>query len=512
MNAVEYCLLNGLKVAGPEHPAILSVGEQLSYGALVARVAQFAAGLRRAGVRVGDRVGMLMLDTPDIVALHQAVMAIGGIAVAMSNRASPDELRQIFTVVRPVIVVADAEFADAANKAAADAATDTMLLRRDRELAAWKSEVAGTLEVLPREPSDPAYWVMTSGTTGAPKAVEHCHGNVGISDRFYVETFGSNSSDRFFGTSRFHFAYAIGIMFSVLRLGATNILMERWATAPSVAALVEAFAPTVLLSVPSVFHLLLDAGVASTPAFRAIRYTFSAGERLPPQIGAAWERESGQPILDGLGCSELVFVVTANIPVLRRLGSSGRAAPCVEVRIVDTDGVQINKPDRVGRIEVRMPSVCLGYRHAGMAPGDPPDRPADVFKPDGWFATGDEYSLDADGFLFHRGRSGDMLRVSGIWVSPAEIEDALGGLDGIAESAAVQGENEIGLAEIVLFVVPAIDRNPAAALEAARTRLEQALPSYKRPRRFEAIAALPRTATGKVQRHKLRQQLRRHPA
>jgi acyl-coenzyme A synthetase/AMP-(fatty) acid ligase len=497
MNAVEYCLLNGLAVSGPEHPAILSEGESLSYGVLVARVAQFAAGLRRAGVRPGDRVGLLMLDTPDTVAMYLSIMAVGGVTVAMSNRAGPAELQQIFTVVRPVIVVADAEFVDAANKASADAATDTKLLRRDRELAAWKSEPVGTLEILPREPSDPAFWVMTSGTTGAPKAVEHCHGNVAICDRFYRESLGASPADRFFGTSRLHFAYAIGIMFSVLRLGATNILMERWATAPTVAAMVERFAPSILLSVPSVFHMLLDAGLAATPPFRAVRHTFSAGERLPPQIGAAWEKASGQPILDGLGCSELVYVVTANLPVLRRLGSSGRPASCVEVR--------------TGRIEVRMPSLCRGYRHAGMAPGDPPDRPANVFKPDGWFATGDEYSLDADGFLFHRGRSGDMLRVSGRWVSPSEIEDALGGVKAVAESAAVQGENDIGLAEIVLFVVPALDGNPAAALEAARARLWTALPSYKQPRRFEAITALPRTATGKVQRHKLREQLRNAP-
>ena len=157
-----------------------------------------------------------------------------------------------------------------------------------------------------------------------------------------------------------------------------------------------------------------------------------------------------------------------------------------------------------------MTSVCEGYRSASDAQR-PPERPAERFKSDGWFATGDEYVRDADGFYHHRGRTGDILRVSGLWVSPSEIEDALAGIPSIVESAAVLGENDIGLAEIVLYVVPAPGADATAAKKAAHERLAQALPRYKQPRRFEAIADLPRTATGKVQRHKLRERLRRGP-
>jgi len=158
-----------------------------------------------------------------------------------------------------------------------------------------------------------------------------------------------------------------------------------------------------------------------------------------------------------------------------------------------------------------MPSVCEGYRASAGDLAGLPQRPAAQFKPDGWFSTGDEYVRDADGFYHHRGRSGDMLRVSGIWVSPAEIEDALAGQRSIAESAAVLGESEIGLAEIVLYVVPATGADAAAAIREARDRLAQVLPRFKQPRRFEAVADLPRTATGKIQRHKLRERLRRDP-
>jgi acyl-coenzyme A synthetase/AMP-(fatty) acid ligase len=507
MNAVEYCLLHGLKVSGPEHPALLSAGETLSYGALVARVSQYAAGLREAGVKPRDRVGMLMLDTPDLVALHQAAMAMGAIAVAISSRASPGELRQIVSIVRPAVLVIDAEFSEIAAGAIAAASPKTRLFSRDGELAAWKKKPAAPLTPEWREASDPAFWVMTSGTTGTPKAVEHHHRNVGISADYYAEVLGCTNQDRLFATSRFHFAYAIGNMFAALRMGAGNILLERWATEKSVAETVERFAPTVLLSVPAVYHRLLEAGLPQTPPFRALRHYVSAGERMPPQIWNAWEKSSGHPILDGLGCSELVYMVIGNGVGRRRPGSSGYAMPGVELRIVGEDGAVIDAPDTSGRLEVRMPSVCEGYRSSGDL-GGPPERPAERFKQDGWFSTGDEYVRDADGFYHHRGRTGDILRVSGLWVSPSEIEDALAGIGSIVESAAVLGENEIGLAEIVLYVVPAPRANGGEAIKAARERLAEVLPRYKQPRRFEAIAELPRTATGKVRRHKLRELLK----
>ena len=509
MNAVEYCLLHGLKAAGPEHPALLSAGETLSYGALAARVSQFAAGLREAGVQPGDRVGMLMLDTPDIIATHLAAMAAGAIAVAMSSRASRDELEQILAIVGPAVLVIDGEFAGLATPAVASASPQAKLIRRERELAAWKSAPAAPLVPVPRKPSDPAFWVMTSGTTGAPKAVEHHHRNVGMCAEYYEHVLGCTAQDRLFATSRFHFAYAIGNMFAGLRMGAGNILLERWATAQSVAETVARFKPTVLLSVPAVYHRLLEAGLAATAPFRALRHYVSAGERMPPQIWTAWEQASGHPILDGLGCSECVYMIIGNAPARRKPGSSGHAMPSVQLRIVDEGGALVSAADTPGRLEVRMPSVCEGYRSAGSALERPPQRPPEQFRPDGWFATGDEYLRDADGFYHHRGRTGDMLRVSGIWISPAEIEDALAGQASIAESAAVLGESEIGLAEIVLYIVPAAGADGGAVTAATRERLAQALPRYKQPRRFEVVADLPRTATGKIQRHKLRELLRR---
>ncbi len=464
------------------------------------------------GVKPGDRVGMLMLDTPDIVAVHLAAMAAGGIAVAMSSRAAAEELDQILTIVRPAVQIIDNEVFGAGGCCGCQG------VAADQNHRAVIESWPRGRRSLPRRslrsrvmPGDPAFWVMTSGTTGVPKAVEHHHRNVGMSSEYYERVLGCAKDDRLFATSRFHFAYAIGNMFAALRMGAGNVLLENWATEASVAATVERFKPTILLSVPAVYHRLLEAGLAQTAPFRALRHFVSAGERMPPQIWNAWEEAGGHPILDGLGCSECIYMIIGNTPKRRKPGSSGYAMPSVELRIVDDGGAIVETPDTPGRLEVRMPSVCEGYRLSAADLAGPPQRPDPQFKPDGWFSTGDEYVRDADGFYHHRGRTGDMLRVSGIWISPSEIEDALAGEATIVESAAVLGESEIGLAEIVLYVVPATGANAVGATEAARERLAAALPRFKQPRRFEIVADLPRTATGKIQRHKLRDRLRRDP-
>jgi benzoate-CoA ligase len=503
MNAVEHCLLRGLSVSGPDAPALLSAGESLSYGALTARVARFAAALRAQGLATGDRVAMQMRDTPDLIALYLAVMAAGGVAAPVSSRAAGDELRQILTTIAPRMIVVDREFAERAAAGLKAAQLSAPLLFSDRELHDWKTHPDTGFKPLPRGDDDPALWLMTSGTTGQPRAVEHPHGSVRVCAQYFEEVLGAGPADRLFGTSRFHFAYALASLLAALRLGAAAVLLEHWATADSVAATVERFAPTIVLAVPALYHKLIDAGLAARPAFRAVHHYVSAGERLPPQIWTAWEEANGHPILDGLGCSEVIYIVIGNTPRARRPGSSGRPLRDTQARLVAPDGTQITQAGATGALEVRVASICSGYRSAGTGADHPPERPEDRFKPGGWLATGDEYMRDADGFYHHRGRTGDMLRVSSMWVSPAEIEDALSGVPSIAQSAAVLGENTIGLQEIVLFVVAA-GADGEAALRDARERLKLALPDHKRPRQFRLIAELPRTATGKVQRHKLR--------
>ena len=225
-------------------------------------------------------------------------------------------------------------------------------------------------------------------------------------------------------------------MFGALRLGATLILHEGWPTPPSVAATVELNQPSIVLSVPTLFQRLCEFGSPSKLAFRAVRCYVSAGERLPPQVGVESGKASGRPIIDAMSCSELVHKIFANTLSARRAGSSGRPVPGVEVRLIDTDGSEIAQSGRSGQLEVRAPFLCAGYRLDDTQPRAAAHRPTARFRGE-WFATGDEYLRDEDGFYHHCGRSDDMLKVSGLWVSPSEIEDMLAGIPTVREAAAV---------------------------------------------------------------------------
>lgn len=502
MNAANY-VLDGVAIAGPTKPAIVSGNDSVTHGELAVRVARFAAALREAGLNPGDRVALLMRDHADHVAFYLAVIAAGGIAMTASTRATSEELRRTLAIVRPFAVVTESEFEPAVTIAMA---SGERLFLRERELKSWLNKRSETQFVaVERGPDDPAFWVMTSGTTGEPKAVEHRHDNVAACTDYLVHGLGATNADRFFPTSRLNFAYALGATFGALRLGATLILDESSPTAMTIASTVTRHRPSIVLSVPTLYHKLREAGVAREGAFRGVRCYVSAGERLPPRIATEWEEASGRPIIDAMSCSELVHKIFTNTLAARRAGSSGRPVTGVEVRLIDQDGREITQPGRSGRLEVRARFLCAGYRLGDAPLHVPAHRPAERFRGD-WFATGDEYLRDEDGFFHHCGRSDDMLKVSGLWVSPSEVEDALADLPAIADAAAVLSESDAGLSQIVLYIVAARPANGEAAIAAAREQLEQKLPAFKRPRRFELLAELPRTATGKIQRHKLRAQ------
>jgi acyl-coenzyme A synthetase/AMP-(fatty) acid ligase len=501
MNAAQILLQESLAPARAQRIALTCASETLTYAELAARVARFAAGLRAAGVKPGDRIILMMLDTPDLVALYLAVMAVGAVSVAVSTRATPEELRYIVSIAKPFAVVAPNEFAVAVEQAIAEANPATRLFLQERELQSWKRGPQAGLEFCPRDPAEPAFWIMTSGTTGLPKAVEHRHDHVLTSADYFVHAFAANAQDRVLVSSRLHFAYALGALFATLRLGASTILLEHWPTPAVIAEAIERHSPTLVLSVPALYHKLLD-DRPHTQVFAAVRHYVSAGERLNPKIASAWEQATGRAILDGLGCSETVQKIFMNAHDARRAGSSGRPVPGVQVRLIAEDGTPILAAGQIGRLEVRMPSLFAGYRSSENAEG-PALRPAEQFR-DGWFATGDEYRMDLDGYYYHCGRSDDMLKIIGMWVSPFEIEDTVTGLPGIQDAAAVSSENAAGLPEIVLYLVAEPGISDANIIERARDHLARVLPPFKRPRQFVVVSELPRTATGKIQRYKLR--------
>jgi acyl-coenzyme A synthetase/AMP-(fatty) acid ligase len=502
LNAAAFVLHGGLAAAGPDKIAVEDDDERLRYRDLLARVARFAAGLQAAGLARGDRVIIAKPDTVDSAALVLAVMAAGGIAVPLSLRAEMADIEHALAIVAPFAVVAGGSALAAFDEALARTGAQTVLYDADSDLAGWKARAETEPRFAPTSPADPAFWLLTSGTTGRPKAVEHRHGNVPYCTDYLFHALGATSDDRFLATSRLNFAYALGtVLFGALRIGATSAFAKEWPTAPAIIAAVERFRPTNVFSVPAFYRKLLEAGIAERPQFHAVRSWVSAGERLPPAIAQAWRQAGCTAILDGMGCSETVYMIFTNTPAACSDGSSGKPVPGTDVRLMARDGRRIDRGGEVGALEVRTGSICSGYRGGAKDGGAHSlTRRLD----DGWFATGDDYRMDEAGFFHHCGRSDDMLRVSGLWVSPAEIEDGLSDVDEVAEVAAVQTVADSGLLEITLCVVRAAGCSADAAMTAARRRLDELLPASKRPRRYAVVSELPRTATGKIQRHRLR--------
>jgi len=479
-----------------DRPAILAGDRTVSYEQLRVMVNRIGNGLVAGGVGPGDRVVLLMTDTPEMVAVYLAVMKIGAIAIALNTRSSPREIGHAISDTSCVAVFTDPSMRPLLDLAMTAGSHAPTLVVDDA--AGFGEAHSPALDAHPVGGTDEAFMIYTSGTTGAAKAAIHRHGDVRIGEMHLKQNFGVGPGDRVFSTSKLFFAFALGhSLIAALKCGAAIILHDGWPDSESVAAIVERHAPTILLSVPTMYRNLLRDGAASKPAFHGIRHFISAGERLPESVFSEWMQATGQPILEGIGATETVFLGIANTPTAYRMGSSGRPQSWAQVKLVGEDGKPVREPGQTGVLWLQMESVAAGYWNR-------PDKTAESFQR-GWYRTGDVFSFDAEGWWHHHGRGDDMLKISGQWVSPTEIEEHALKLSGIAEVAAVGVTNEDGLVRLGLAVVRG-EHAPAPELleEALRQHFERSLSIYKCPRRIRFVDEMPRTVTGKLQRFRVR--------
>jgi benzoate-CoA ligase len=504
MNAADDVLSPERVAAHPERTAVLFHEERLTYAALLALVNRYANGLRAFGIEREQRVMLMLKDSPHLAALLLAVMKIGAVVVPINLRASSADLALMLNDSRAKLFCVEADFLPVYQAAAPGvmhahrvlvANADAPGTARVESLAAGQSAAAHAEAV---SPDDMAFWLYTSGTTGTPKAAVHLHHDVGIAHRFPGETLGVGPGDRIFATSKLFFAYALGNnLLPALKLGATSILFNGWPDSESIAAILDRHRPTVLLSVPTMFRNMLRDGVATRERFAGVRHCVSAGERLPIVLFDRWKEATGHEIIDGIGTTETVYFFLSNRPGEVRAGASGKPTPGAEVELRDNGGNVVRGADVSGVLWVKMPSVADRYWNQQERSN------AAFFGP--WFRTGDVYVRDRDGYYFHEGRADDMLKISGQWVSPAEIEEHVLKLPQVADAAVVGATNVDGLTRLALFIVPqdrAADRDAlAAGIQAALTA---SLSVYKCPREIRLVEDIPRTATGKVQRYKLR--------
>jgi len=342
---------------------------------------------------------------------------------------------------------------------------------------------------------DPCFWLYSSGSTGMPKGTVHVHSSMRLTAELYANgVLGLKESDTVFSAAKLFFAYGLGNSMSfTLAAGATTVLMAERPTPDAVFKRLVGRKPTIFYGVPTLY-----AGMLASPSFPDrerlnLRLCISAGEALPPQIAKSFKEKTGIDILDGIGSTEMLHIFLSNRPGEWRHATTGKAVPGYELKLVDERGDPVTQGE-LGELLIKGPTAANGYwnnreKSRGTFVGE-------------WTRSGDKYSQDADGFYAYGGRTDDMLKVSGIWVSPAEVEAALVSHEAVLEAAVVGHADEQKLIKPKAFVV--LKPGKQATDEELKNYVKEKLAPYKYPRWVEFVAELPKTATGKIQRFKLR--------
>jgi len=508
MNAADELLGETALARHASRTALICGDDRVSYAQLAKQVRRAAGALAAMGVRPGERVLLLMRDTPEMAAAWLGVVRVGAVAVALNSKLSEEDYRHIHADSSARVALIEDLFVAARPDLAQEFAADGGLVvvgtgdNRVSGAVSWRDAVRTARDDLPAHDArrdDPAFWLYSSGTTGRPKGIIHTQGNLLLAGMGQREVLGLGAGDRVLATSKLFFSYALehGLL-GPLSLGATAVLHPDWADPDAICALVARHRPTAFFSVPSFYRRLLDQSEAARASLAEVRYFVSAGERLPASVNEAWQRATGREILGLYGMSETFCVAMMTPPGTVRGPRTGRPLTGVDAILRDEAGAEVGvgKP---GVLWLRHPALALGYANR-------PEATREQFV-DGWFCTRDVFVCDAEGFYAHQGRSDDFIKVAGQWVQPGDVEEAVQGEAAVAEAACVPVTDDAGFERLALFVVPTNDQD--AALEAAQRACEAQLPRHKRPRWIRALDEIPRTATGKMQRFKLREMLER---
>jgi benzoate-CoA ligase family protein len=513
-NAAHHLVDRHVEAGDGGRTAVLSGDRRLSYGQLRDLSAAFAAGLAGADVRRGERVLFVCSDGPELLAGLLGAWRYGAIAVPVSTMLTGPELAKVVVDSGARMLVATPEFAAAASLAARSASELVHLVAVDgaalaptpwARLTSWDDLLAaGTWQagdvtaVAPTVDDTPALWLYTSGTTGTPKAAMHRHANVrAVCDTYARAVLRVAPDDVCFSVAKLFFAYGLGnsALFP-LAAGATTVLEPRRPTPDVVVETMRDRAPTLFFAGPTFYAALLAADLPAE-TFRSVRLCVSAGEALPATLHRRFTERFGVEVLDGIGSTEALHIFLSNAEGDVRPGTSGRPVPGYDVELRDEQGRPV-PDDTPGALHVRGASLASGYWCRT-------DATREVFQGE-WLRTGDTYTRSADGYYTCLGRSNDLLKAGGIWVSPAEVEDRLLQHPAVAEAAVVAVPDRDELDKPVACVVLLPGQSASEADLVAWCR--EGLAAFKRPRAVLLVDALPKTATGKVQRFRLREAAR----
>jgi benzoate-CoA ligase len=476
--------------------AIASAAKDLTYGELFKLSCGAAQALQDLGVRREERVLIIGYDGPGWIAAFLGAIRMGAVPVPVNPLLQRSEDYDHFiedSLARAVVVDANTE--EKLKLAGARAAEPPRLLRTDQIFPG--PEVA----VAPTRRDDMAFWLYSSGSTGKPKAVVHLQHDIPYTCVTYgQQVLGITDSDITFSTTGLFHAYGFGNNLTIpYWVGASTVLHAGRSTPATALDTIEQRRPTLFFSAPTLYNAILNFEGAKGRDLSSIRHCVAAAEALPAEVWRRWKEAFGLTILDGVGSTEMLHIYCSNRLDDLRPGSSGKPVPGYELKILDDEGRPLPAGE-AGDLYVKGDSALALY----WAQHEKTKRSIHGE----WFFTGDRYRMDEDGFYWHEGRSDDMIKVSGLWVSPIEIESVLMEHAAVAESAVV-GIDVEGFMKIKAFVitkgdVAADDALVAALQEHCKTRLQR----FQFPHLIEFVPELPKTVTGKIQRYKLREPAR----
>ncbi|MDK9718261.1 MAG: benzoate-CoA ligase family protein [Trichlorobacter sp.] len=477
----------------PDKTAYLCNGEAVSYQQLADCACRFATLLQQSGIAAGDRVLLILPDSPVFIAAFLGAVLHGAIAVPVSTALTADDYRYILQDSAARFLLCSATVPAASELAAPELSR----LICNESLTGWLDGYPPAELTAPAPaPDELAFMLYTSGSTGKPKGVPHRHRDLLVAaEQYAVQLLGMQQDDLIFSASKLFFAYGLGNSLAFpLYVGATAVLYPGKPLPDELLQLIAKHHPTLFFSVPTVYAQIILS--TATPQLNLpMRLCISAGEGLPTAVLDEWQRLTGLNILDGIGTTELTHIFISNQPGRIRSGSAGQAVPGYQIRLVDDEGNQV-PAGTPGHLQVRGASTAPCYWNL-------PEKSADTMLPDGFIKTGDVF-LEEDGYYYHRGRSDDMLKAGGQWISPVQVEEVLRAHPSVADCA-VASCQVMGLMRPAAHLMLKPDCVAEPALERdIRRFMASRLQDYMLPVRYFFVDDLPRTATGKVQRFKLK--------
>ncbi len=478
----------------------------LTYGELAERVDRCATALRRLGLEPENRILLCLLDTVDFPVAFLGAIKAGIVPIPVNTMLTASDYEFMLADSRArALIVSDALYDRLAPVLPRLPALRHVIVSGGEGVSGRRSFAALLAEAEPRAKAadtsrdDPCFWLYSSGSTGTPKGAVHLQSHLALTAELYAQpVLGIAESDLVYSAAKLFFAYGLGNSLTFpMAVGATTLLRAERPTPGVVARILREQRPTFFWGVPTLYAAMLASPDLPARGDVALRRCISAGEALPEDIGRRWSERFGLEVLDGLGSTEMLHIFLSNRPGAVRYGTSGVPVPGYEIRLLDEDGKPVADGE-IGELHVAGPTSAAYYWNNR-------ERSRSTFLGP-WTKSGDKYVRDKDGYYTYCGRTDDMLKVGGIYVSPFEVEAALMTHDKVLEAAVVGHEDENRLVKPRAFVVlrQGIGAAPDLAAE-LQQHVKSRLAPYKYPRWIEFVPDLPKTATGKIQRFKLRQ-------